>query len=107
MENVQYIYNNTQIFLGPARSEAFGYAVAETAYCGCTVIASDIPGQNTMKDIPGIIWIPKENVTALEQAVIVALEDNNSDKTKTRRYIEKHYSLEEWALNILKIYGNT
>lgn len=54
VSHIQNVYNNSLCFISPSRSEAFGYSVVEAAYCETQVIASDIPGQNSLKDIPGI-----------------------------------------------------
>lgn len=80
--------------------------MAEAAYCGCTVIASDIPGQNTMKDIPGIVWIPSEDVEALKCAVLDVLQEKaeKKDITEVQAYIAKHYSLEAWSEKIIEVY---
>ena len=106
VENIKEVYEKTDIFLAPARSEAFGYAVVEALYCGCEVIASDIPGQNTMKDIVGIRWIQSENVEELQQAIIEEINSKYdiSKKEKQRAYIEENYSLSAWCRKILKVY---
>ena len=70
VENIKEVYEKTDIFLAPARSEAFGYAVVEALYCGCEVIASDIPGQNKIEKYVGIRWIQSENVEELQKAII-------------------------------------
>ena len=106
VENIKEVYEKTDIFLAPARSEAFGYAVVEALYCGCEVIASDIPGQNTMKDIVGIRWIQSENVEELQKAIIEEINSKYdiSKKEKQRAYIEENYSLSAWCRKILKVY---
>ena len=60
VEGVPCAYNHALCFISSSRSEAFGYAVAEAAYCNTQVIASDVPGQNSMKCIPGIQWVGAE-----------------------------------------------
>lgn len=104
------LYNNCFLFLSPSRAEAFGYAPVEAAYAGDQVIASDIPGQDTLKDIPGITWIPSDDILQLRQAIEKAysshIKNTLNDHTKTQNYIHKHYSLENWVKCILAVYDN-
>lgn len=106
--NVSRLYNNCFLFLSPSRSESFSYAVVEAAYSGDKVIASDIAGQNTLKNIPGIKWFESENVRQLQQAIEEEYTFHIQTKTvpleKTQNYIREHYSLKKWVHEILSIY---
>lgn len=106
--NVQELYKNSFLFLSPSRLEAFGYSVIEAAYSGLKVIASDVPGQNTLKNVPNIKWIDSENVQQLSNAI---LEEYNSPREdsesilETKKAIEENYSLDRWVKQIMKIYN--
>lgn len=106
--DARHFYNNCFLFLSPSRSEAFGYAVVEAAYSGDQVIASDILGQNTLKDIPGIVWIRPDNVHQLQNAIENIYASRTQQKlaitAKTQQYIRQHYSLDQWVSNILSVY---
>lgn len=106
--NVQDFYNYALAFLSPSRHEAFGYANVEAAYCGAQVIASDVPGQNTLKKIPYIIWIQTENESSLNAAIKSVLSKSQIQLKKeaqtNKEYIMKHYSLNSWTKNIYKVY---
>ena len=98
-EDVASLYAAADIFLSPSRSEAFGYAVLEAAYCGCVVVASDVPGQNSLRGVPGLTWVPAENPDALADGIDDAL-DRLRTKTKpekTQRYLEEHYGIDRWV----------
>lgn len=99
-EDVAELYTSADIFLSPSRSEAFGYAVLESDYCGCSVIASDVPGQNSLMDVPGIEWVPPENVNALADKILSIAERNSHDEVKHRiiqKYLEMNYGIDQWV----------
>ncbi|MBW8037410.1 glycosyltransferase [Lactobacillus helveticus] len=106
--NVQDFYKNALAFLSPSRHEAFGYANVEAAYCGAQVIASNVPGQNTLKKIPYIIWIQPENGSSLIVAIKSVLSKSQIQLEKeaqaNKEYIMKHYSLNSWTKKIYKVY---
>lgn len=102
------LYSNCFLFLSPSRLEAFGYAVVEAAYSGDQVIASEVPGQDTLKDIPQITWIRSEDTHQLRAAIEQAYDLHKSGRQlfdpEIQKYIQQHYSLENWVKNILTIY---
>lgn len=107
--NVQDFYNNSLAFLSPSRHEAFGYAVVESAYCGTQVVASDVPGQDTLKKIPFIYWVKKENVDQLTEAIDSIYEKSDSEKQKeahiNKEFIVQNCSLDAWVDKIIDIYN--
>ena len=103
VNEIEKLYRSTDIFISPSRSESFGYAVAESAYCGCHVIATDIPGQNTLKNIPGIQWIESENVSALASS-IRHVQNKTINPSAARDYVENHYSSKAWSEHIINVY---
>ena len=112
VENIQSVYNYALCFISPSRSEAFGYAVVEAAYCDTQVIASDIPGQNSMKCIPGIQWVHTEDTDDLSEALVHCyemrrdcLENVKKQKQVQKKYIRMHFDVNTWCTEILKVYG--
>lgn len=109
-KNVRNFYDNSFLFISPSRHEAFGYAVVEAAYCGIQVIASDVCGQNDLKNIPFINWITSEDVTELRMKIEKAFDECddltylNKVKDVNRDYIINNYSLNNWILQNLNIY---
>lgn len=105
---VQDFYNNSVAFLSPSRHEAFGYANVEAAYCGTQVIASDVPGQNTLKKIPYISWIPSENAKKLSQALLSVINKPQKviekEACENKKYIIKNYSLDDWSKKVYEVY---
>ncbi|MCT2876899.1 glycosyltransferase [Lactobacillus delbrueckii] len=107
VDDVQEVYQKSFVFLSPSRSEAFGYAVVEAAYSLTQVIATDIPGQNTMKDVPGIRWVHNENVEELCKMIEDCYENRvlrEEGMKGAKEYIVKHYSLDAWAEKMIGIY---
>lgn len=109
VENVGGLYRNVDVFISPSRDEAFGYAVVEALYCGCQVAASNVPGQNTMRCIPGLFWFEKEDISGLKQAILDAfLEKKNGCAEQKnliqKEFVQKKYCIDEWCDNNLKLY---
>lgn len=102
-DDVKSLYYESELFLSPSRSEAFCYSIVEAAYCGCKVIATDIPGQDTLKDIPGIVWIEKDNKEQLSQAIIDSI-NKEIDYKEIKQYIKNHYSVDKWVDDVIKTY---
>lgn len=107
-EDVGLLYAQADCFLSPSRSEAFGYAVVEAAYMGCRVIASDVPGQSSLKDVPGIAWIPADDAASLARAIAESRDwlsaRSEADFQNTRAYLEEHYGIERWVEGMLAVY---
>lgn len=105
------LYDQCFLFLSPSRLEAFGYAVVEAAYSGDQVIASDVPGQDTLKEIPGITWIAPENADQLRIAIKNAYDlhtrGTSNNVREAQEYIRGHYSLEKWVENVLAVYDQS
>ena len=106
---IKDLYDSIDAFISPSRSEAFAYAVAESSYCRCQVIASDVPGQNTMKDIPGIIWIESNNIQSLKEAILTAIERKKSDRLEAigvqqKEFVRENYGIDLWVNRIINIY---
>lgn len=105
---IKSLYDNIDLFISPSRSEAFGYAVVEAAYCKCSVLASDVPGQSMLKSIPNSVWVDADDSHALATAIIKliqrdshSLEDMKEEQTK---YVVSHYSIQSWVNEINNIY---
>lgn len=49
VDNVATYYKGSDIFLSPSRSEAFGYAVVEAAYCKTGIVLSRVGGQAALQ----------------------------------------------------------
>lgn len=109
VENIKDLYDCIDVFISPSRQEAFGYAVAEAAYSKCQVVATDVPGQNTMRDIPEIQWVEAENIDGLTSAILKAIENQQKGnvsqiKEKQKTYVKKHYDVANWVTNVMMLY---
>ena len=98
MDGIKTLYDQIDCFISPSRDEAFGYAVAEAAWCECQVIASNVPGQNTMSDIPGIIWIEPKSVDSLENAIRKAISNKENNTISEINKLQKTYVLEKYDI---------
>lgn len=109
VENIASLYNCMDLFVSPSREEAFGNAVVEAAYFDCQVAASDIPGQNTMKCVPGILWMASEDVEGMKAAILEAADRKEKGltqqwKEKQRALVVEEFDMNCWAQRIMTIY---
>ena len=108
-EGVKKLYDSVDLFISPSRKEAFGYAVAEASYSECQVLASDVPGQNTMMDIPKIYWVDLKDPESLKKAISEAfirkeINKIGEIKKEQKEYVAKNYNIDKWVEANLKLY---
>lgn len=108
VEDVASLYSSTDLFLSPSRSEAFGYAVVEAAYMGCGVVASDVPGQNSLKGIKDIQWVRADDPDELAEAMLASVDmitSRTQDELDALRVdLEAQYGIDCWVGRMLEIY---
>lgn len=109
VRNIKDFFDGADAFLSPSRSEAFAYAVAEAAYCQCQVIASDVPGQNTLMDIPMVLWVTPNDVQSLADAICATIDRKNNGELERinalqKEYVRAHYGIELWVKKNIDIY---
>ncbi len=110
VENIATYFKTNDIFLSPSRSEAFGYAVVEAAYCKNSIVASKTGGQGQLK-IDGVYWFESENVDDFYKKTEKALQELNSPEKKLQKEnaakaIQNTYSLEQWRNSIVNLVLN-
>lgn len=97
-------YEKANVFLSPSRTEGLCYSVIEAAYCGCTVIGSQIPGIQGVK-IPHMVLVPPENPKALANAIrdMFNLPEAQHDELIQSLHQEAvdNYRLERWTEEML------
>ena len=108
-EGVKKLYDSVDLFISPSRKEAFGYSVAEASYSECQVLASDVPGQNTMMDIPGIYWVDLKDSESLKKAIAEAFIKKETNKIgeikeEQKEYVFKNYNIDKWVDANIKLY---
>ena len=99
VENIKSLYDSMDLYISPSREEAFGYAVVEAAYSDCQVAASDIPGQNTMKQVPGILWFGKDDLQGLQNAILQARRNLQEGKVPEIKKPQREYVLQEFRID--------
>ncbi len=110
IENVATYFNANDIFLSPSRSEAFGYAVVEAAYCKNSIVASKTGGQGELK-IDGVYWFESENIEEFYKKTEMAIRELNSEEKMMQKElvvksVQKTYSLDEWRNNVINLVLN-
>lgn len=109
VEGVKNLYDSVDLFISPSRSEAFGYAVAEASFSECQVLASNVPGQNTMMDIPGIYWVDPQDRESLKNAIEEAIIKKESGqmveiKQMQKEYVVSNYNINKWVDATMALY---
>ena len=103
--DISKYYQKADFFLSPSRSEGFCYAIVEAAFCGCSIIASDIPAQLELA-VENIYYFKSDNVDeyiiSIEKAV-ANLDSDNKTKERLSLNLEDRYSIENWSLNIFNL----
>lgn len=109
-EDIASYYHVAKIFISPSRVEAFCYALVEAAYCRCSTIASNIPGQDELK-IPHTICFEKASSLELQNAILAELNWNNEQKVHyadaDKNYAIKTFDLDMWCKKIGEVYNLT
>lgn len=108
-DSVKNLYDSVDLFISPSRNEAFGYAVAEASYAECQVLASNVPGQNTMMDIPGIYWVDLKNGESLKKAIEEAIVKKETGqivefKQAQKEYVVANYNVDKWVNAVMELY---
>ena len=109
--DVASYYRKVDVFLSPSRSDTWTWAIDEAAYCGCMVIASNVPGQNE-NNVPGFEWTgnPNSEDVSKDMADKILFLHALSEKERIKRtnmaidYMKKNFSLDVWADKVLEIY---
>ena len=99
--NIATYYNAADVFLSPSRSEAFGYAVVEAAYCKNSIVASNIDGQGQLQ-IDGVYWFRSEDVDQFCDQLELAINDlkdprNLSNREAVKQQVQDRYGLKRWS----------
>ncbi|MBQ6998441.1 MAG: glycosyltransferase family 4 protein [Clostridia bacterium] len=110
VENIATYFNANDIFLSPSRSEAFGYAVVEAAYCKNSIVASKTGGQGQLK-IDGVYWFESENLDDFYVKTELAVKELNSgeknlQKENAAKSVQNAYSLDEWRNAVINLVLN-
>lgn len=105
-EDIGTYYKNADVFLAASRTEGFCYAMIEAAFCGTTIVASNIPAQveHNLESVSFFESANVENYTSVLEKAILNLTDENhiSKKEKDLQYVQKRYSIENWVSAIEK-----
>ena len=107
-EDVESLYSAADVFLSPSRTEAFGYAVVEASYMGCLIVATDVPGQNSLINVPGTLWVNSGDVEGLYLAIANLTNEElylSPNELGVRQgWLEDHYGADAWVDSILSFY---
>lgn len=92
------------VFVMPSRSEGFGLAIAEAAACEIPIVATDIPSFREMFSEDEVFFFEPENVSSLQQAILMAEKDGTQNTAKAYKKWETKFSNLVFAQNWLDFY---
>lgn len=108
VEDINTLFDDSDVFIQASRRETFSYAVCEAAYAGLPVISSDIPGLEWAHDLTTVSFFGNEDVDGLYRLMKNMMDQNMhiSDESikQTRKTIETKYSLDVWVHRIMEHY---
>jgi glycosyltransferase involved in cell wall biosynthesis len=100
-------YHLCDAFVSASRSEGFCYSLCESAYCGLSLIASDVDGQRDL-NIPTTFEFTSEDSLMLKKQVLKAISMDEKERTRTckirRDFVLAGFDLNIWVKNIEDIY---
>jgi trehalose-6-phosphate synthase len=72
-------------------------------------LASDVPGQNTMMDIPGVYWVNSQDRESIKNAIEEAFKKKETGqmiaiKQKQKEYVVANYSINQWVDASIALY---
>lgn len=108
VEDINVLFDNSELFIQASRRETFSYAVCEAAYAGLPVISSDIPGLEWAHDLPSVAFFENEDHEQLYRLMKNWLdhkETNPQAIAHTQEIVEARYSLRVWVEKVMKHYG--
>ena len=102
-------YKAVDIFLSPSREEGFCYAVVEAAYCKNQIIASNVPGQNSLK-IPhtrefdiGDIELFRKHIL---QCIHMQADELKNIQLEQKTYVQEVFRIDNWVSEVITAYNN-
>lgn len=108
VEDINELFDASELFIQASRRETFSYAVCEAAYAGLPVVSSDIPGLEWAHDLPTVTFFETENAEQLYQLMKKWLDKKEIDQVaveQTQRTVAERYSLRVWVDQVMRYYG--
>jgi glycosyltransferase involved in cell wall biosynthesis len=101
-------YSKSAIFVMPSLDiDSLGIVLLEAMASGCPVVCSDLPGPKSVVEPSGGYVVPKGNVEALSEAILVSLnQQSNETRRAVREYVKNKY---EWDLEydrLMEVYSS-
>ena len=107
-EKMAEFYTSLDVFTLPSINslESFGMVQVEAMLCGTPVIASDLPGVQTVVQRTGMGLICRRGDAQDLKRCIIQIMDNYDMYVKKRSQIEQYYNIEKCVNAYLRIFNN-
>lgn len=109
VEDINELFQTSELFIQASRRETFSYAVCEAAYAGLPVISSDIHGLEWAHSLPTVSFFQNEDAEGLYQLMKAHLDGEKHQSSleveQTQSIIEQKYSLRVWVDKVIAYYN--
>ena len=107
-ENINDLYNSSEVFISASRHETFSYALLEALYLKKPAIISRIEGTKWAERYPTVKVFESENALDLGQAMAQYLSGNfwykEEEPEKVVEEVKARHNIGEWVESIERIY---
>ncbi|MCD7827585.1 MAG: glycosyltransferase family 4 protein [Clostridiales bacterium] len=106
-ENVNNLYQNSNVFLHISRAEGQSYALLEAIYAGLPVICSDISENRFAKEFRNVFFVTNENPDDIANKInfLSSYVVNDADVEFNRKQIEENYAIDSWCNQLVSLYN--
>lgn len=103
-EDLVSYYQAADLYVLPSRSEGFNVSLLEAAACQCTIVATNVGGNQIIAGLQGNQCIESENAPVLQKALMKALQSPEPLGSDVRKKIINQYSFAAMAKRLISTY---
>lgn len=107
-KDIASLFNSVDCFISSSEYETFSYAICEASVFGLPVIQSDIAGTMWNAENPSTFLFKVNDAVALCKQMDMLIDADKKELEKSVRITmennKRHYSLEQWARNVISFY---
>lgn len=108
-DDVADFYQASDVFVSASRNEGFPYSICEAIVNRLPAVVSDLPGVSWARRVPGAVFFPSGDPTALAEAVREVLnwgvEERQQRTSAGERLVRQELDISTWVERVLTLYG--
>ena len=102
--DIQQLVSSLDILILPSRFESFGLAALEALAMGVKVVGFDVGGVSESVGGCSDAWLVQPGDVTIMAQTIVSVLTHPQPSTTSRAYVEKHFSHQRMASDLMKVY---